>query len=77
MLGALYRRLLRSRGHKKAVVALAHRLVTLAYHVLAQQRPYQDLGPDYFDARHRDRATRRALRTLEHLGYRITLEAAA
>jgi transposase len=77
MLGALYRRLVRSRGHKKAIVAVAHRLATLAYHVLARGMPYQDLGPEYFDARHRDRATRRALRTLEHLGYHVTLEATA
>jgi transposase len=35
--GARYRRVLRHRGHKKAVVAVAHALLVTAYHVLAEQ----------------------------------------
>jgi transposase len=76
-LAARYRRILRHRGHKKAVVALAHALLVTAYHVLARQTTYQELGPDYYDRHHTERATRRAVQTLQQQGYRVSLERAA
>jgi hypothetical protein len=36
-----------------------------------------ELGPDYYDRRHSESLTRRALQTLEQQGYRVTLERAA
>ena len=68
---------MRHRGHKKAVIAVAHAILISAYHVLARQIPYRDLGPDYYDYRHADRVRRRAIATLERQGYRVTLEPAA
>ena len=76
-LAARYRRVMRHRGHKKAVIAVAHAILISAYHVLARQIPYRDLGPDYYDYRHADRVRRRAIATLERQGYRVTLEPAA
>lgn len=76
-LGARYRRIMRHRGHNTAVVAVAHSLLVTAYHVLARQVPYRELGADYFDRRHAERTTRRAIQTLERQGYRVTLVAAA
>jgi transposase len=75
--GARYRRLLRHRGHRKAVLAVAHALLRTVYHVLAQGGPYQEPGPDYYDRRHAQRVTRRAIRQLEAQGYRVTLVRAA
>jgi transposase len=75
-LAARYRRV-RHRGHKKAIIAVAHALLVTAYHVLADQTPYRELGADYFDRRHAERTKDRALRALEHLGYRVTLARAA
>ena len=75
--GARYRRLLRHRGHRKAVVAVAHALLRTAYHVLADGTPYRDLGTDYYERRHAHRVTRRAIRQLEAQGYRVTLQPAA
>jgi transposase len=76
-LGARYRRIMRHRGHKKAVVAVAHALLRAAYHVLVGRRSYRDPGPDYFDRKHAVRVTRRAVQALERQGYRVTLEPAA
>lgn len=45
-LSARYRRIMRHRGHKKAVVAVAHAILVAAYHLLARQVPYRELGPD-------------------------------
>jgi transposase len=74
---ARYRRIMRHRGHKKAVLAVAHAMLVTAYHLLARHSTYQELGADYFDRRHAERATRRAVALLEQQGYRVTLERAA
>jgi transposase len=74
---ARYRRVMRHRGHKKAVIAVAHAMLVTVYHVLARQTPYRELGADYYDHRHLQRARRRAVETLERQGYRVMLEPAA
>jgi transposase len=74
---ARYRRIMRHRGHKKAVLAVAHAMLVTAYHLLARQTTYHELGADYFDRRHGERVTRRAVQLLERQGYRVTLERAA
>lgn len=76
-LSALYQRIKRRRGHQRAVVAVAHQILTIAYHLLARDTTYEELGPDYFQQRHRERHTRRYVRQLEQLGYRVTLAPAA
>ena len=73
-LQARYQRLKRHRGHKKAVVAVGHQILEIAYYIMRDGVTYQELGADYFDRRHRDRAIRRHVRQLEALGYRVTLE---
>jgi len=35
-------------GSKKAVIAVAHSVLVIVYHVLAKAEPYQELGADYF-----------------------------
>jgi transposase len=76
-LAARYRRVMRHRGHKKAVVAVAHAMLRAVYHVLADGTPYRDPGPDYYDRRHAQRVTRRAIELLERQGYHVVLEPAA
>jgi transposase len=76
-LAARYRRVMRHRGHKKAVVAVAHAILRAVYHILADHTPYRDPGPDYYDRRHTHRVTRRAVEMLERQGYRVVLEPAA
>lgn len=67
-IGARYRRVLRHRGHKKAIVAVAHHLLVTAYHLLARHTNYHEAGLDYYDRRHRERVARRAVHTLEQQG---------
>jgi transposase len=73
-LQARFRRGLRRRGPKKAVVAVAHALLRVVYHVLADGTVYREAGADYYDRHQSQRVTRRALQTLERQGYRVTLE---
>jgi transposase len=76
-LRARYQRLARHRGHQKAIVALARTLVTTAYYVLARDTTYHELGAVYFDQRNQEQVKRRALRTLQRLGYTVSIETAA
>jgi transposase len=75
-LQARYYRIKRHRGHKKAVVAVGHQILEIAYYVLRDAVTYQELGADYFERRDRERTTRRHVKQLEALGYTVTLNAA-
>jgi transposase len=74
---ARYRRVMPHRGHNKATVAVAHAMLRTIYHMLAEGTTYRELGAEYYDRRHKQRVTRRAIQTLERLGYRVVLESAA
>jgi transposase len=76
-LAARYLRLRRRRGEKTAIVAIAHALLVIAYHVIAESATYRDLGFDYWDRRATERARRHAIALLERQGYRVILERAA
>jgi transposase len=72
-----YLRVKRRRGHKKAIVAVAHSILVAAYYILRDEVPYQELGDDYFVRREdQERLTRRLVRQLEKLGQVVTLEPA-
>ena len=73
-LEAQYRRLAARRGKKRAIVAVGHTILVIAYHMLRDGTLYQDLGSLYFDERDRTAAERRAVGRLEALGYRVILE---
>jgi transposase len=73
-LAALYHRIAARRGRKRALVAVAHAILVIVYHVLLRKQSYQELGGDYFDERERQMIERRAVRRLEQLGYRVQLQ---
>lgn len=70
---AQYRRLAGKRGKKRAIVAVAHSLLTVAYCMLRFDRKYQDLGANHFDRISRDRIRRYHIKRLESLGYKVEL----
>lgn len=72
-LSAFYHRIARRRGKQKAIMALAHKVLVILYHVLRDKKPYTDLGADYFDKLDLARIERQAVRRLEQLGYAVTL----
>jgi len=72
-LSAQYRRLVARRGKKRAMMAVAHSLLIIIYHILKHDVEYRDLGPDYFD-KHNGRSLERYLvKRLEGLGYDVNL----
>ena len=75
--GAQFRRLAKRRGEKRAIIAVAHSLLTVIYHVLRDGTVYEDLGADYFDRLAPQRHVRYHLRRLAELGYAVTFAPAA
>jgi transposase len=76
-LQARYHRIKRHAGHKKAVVAVGHQILEIAFYVMRDSVTHSELGADYFDRRHQDRAVRRPVRQLETLGFHVTIDRAA
>jgi transposase len=73
-LAAQYHRLAARRGRKRAIVAVAHSLLTIVYYVLERREPYHDLGANYFDERDQTAVEQRLIRRLEKLGYQVILQ---
>jgi transposase len=77
-LQALYRRLVGRRGKKRALVAVAHRLLVIIYNVLKKGQTYHELGADYLleEPPDKERLKRRLLKRLEKLGVKVTVQQA-
>jgi len=72
-LSAQFARLSARRGRKKAIVAVAHSILVIAYRLLERREDYKDLGGDYFDRRQPQVTTNRLVGRLQQLGYEVTL----
>jgi transposase len=73
-LNTLYHRVARRRGRKKAAVAVCHTILVMAYHILKNHVPYQELGADYFDLLNATHIKHHFVHRLEGLGFKVTLE---
>jgi transposase len=67
-------RLKARRGYKRAIVAVAHKILVAIYHMLSHQVCYNELGDLYLDKLNRHTLTRNLVHRLERLGYAVTLE---
>jgi len=76
-LSALYHRIVRRRGDKRAIFAVAHSIIVIIFNMLKSGTPYQDLGELYFDKHDQERVVRRTVKRLEKLGYSVTLQVAS
>jgi transposase len=73
-LSALYHRIVRRRGDKRAILAVAHSIIVIIHNMLRSGTTYQDLGYLYFDRRDQEHTVRRAVQRLEKLGYKVSLQ---
>ena len=78
-LAARYRRLARRRGPNKAAVAVAHSILIILWHLIADPtQRYRDLGIDYYEQRRDpEREARHLAAKIVALGYTVTLEPTA
>ncbi len=76
-LAAKYKRVAARRGAKRAIMAVAHRLLIIAYHVIARREPYHELGADYLERRRPTAVVDRLVQRLRQLGVDVTVTADA
>ena len=76
-LGARYRRLAQRMPKKKALVATGNSMLTIIHALLSDPAArYTDLGAGYYEHRmHVRRQARNHVRSLERLGYHVTIQA--
>ena len=72
-LAAKYQRVAARRGAKRAIMAVAHRLLIIAYHVIARREPYRELGADYLERRRSPATVDRLVHRLRQLGVEVTV----
>jgi transposase len=70
-LGGFYRRIRAKHGAAPAVVATAHKLARIVYHMLKYRQDYHDPGADYYEQQYRDRVVRTLTRRAAELGFRL------
>jgi transposase len=75
-LSAFYRRMCMRKGAPKAVMALAHHLIVIAYQVLSRGEEYVEMGGDYYDQRNKPKVVARLVMRLTKLGYWVDLKPA-
>jgi transposase len=69
-----YFRLKARRGALRAAVAIGHKILIAAYHILSKGVPYSELGEAYLDQRDQGRTADNLVRRLERLGFNVRLE---
>jgi transposase len=75
---AHYHRIARRRGPNKAIVAVAHSILTVVWHVLTTGEPYEELGADYYEKRRQpEQQLQRHINALAKLGYTVQVSPAA
>ena len=73
-LSAQFQRLRVRRGPKRAAIAVAHSILVIVYHLLANpEASYRELGGDYFLQKNKGQQERRAVNILQTLGYQVQL----
>jgi transposase len=73
-LAAQYKRLVKRMGKKKALVAVGHSILVMAYHVIKNKEGYKELGGDYFDKKNKEQQKSRLIKQLESMGLKVTVE---
>jgi transposase len=77
-LGVKFWKIAKRRGQQRAIIAIAHTLVEICWHLLNTDTTYNEIGPDYLnDKDHPDRRKKHLVHQLEHLGYTVELQKTA
>ncbi|MDQ2949744.1 MAG: IS110 family transposase [Acidobacteriota bacterium] len=75
-LAAFFYRKSGKHGIRKAIVALAHRILVIAFCILRDGTEYKEVGGDYFDKINPERTRSRLVRRLQRLGHKVILMSA-
>lgn len=70
-LGDFYRRMRAKHGSPSAIVATAHKLARIIYHMLKYQEEYKDPGEQYYQEKYQKRTLRNLQQKAKKLGYQL------
>jgi transposase len=73
-LSAFYRQIMRRQGKQKAVMAVTHKILVIAWNLLTTGALYDDPGAAALCKNNHEQRRRRAIRQLESLGYQVTVK---
>lgn len=77
-LAVRFRRIAKRRGDQRALIAIAHTILVICWHLLTDNTTYNELGTDYLAGKDQpDRRRKHLIAQLEQLGYTVELTAAA
>lgn len=65
---SLYCRIASHRGKKRAIVAVAHAMLKVIWHMLKDKKPYIEFGADYHDKKNGEAKIKGCFKRLERLG---------
>jgi transposase len=72
-LRAFFFRLMYRKGWGKAIVALGHKLLVIAYEIMKTRTPYYELGADYYDQLNPEKTIQRLVQRLGKLGVEVAI----
>ena len=76
-LNAKYQSLVGRRGKKRALIAVGHKILIMAYHIIKNGVPHKELGNYYLLHRREDKIVKNHVKRLHDLGYEVELKKAA
>ncbi len=59
------------------MIAVGHKILVMAYHIIKNGVPYKELGKDYLLHRRKDKIVKNHIKRLRDLGYEVELKKAA
>jgi transposase len=68
-----FRRLKQRRGHKRALVAIAHAMLVTIYYMIKKGEPYRELGANFVTDYENGRKKDDLIKQLQKLGYSVSL----
>lgn len=69
-----YDSLVGRRGKKRALVAIGHKILIAAYHILQDKVEYKELGEEYLHEIRKEKQINRHLQLLKELGLEIEIK---
>ena len=75
-LSSQFKRIAARRGPKRALMAVAHTMLVIGYHMLKNGYGYRELGGNYLEQINKDQLQRYFTKRLQKLGFKVSVEPA-
>jgi transposase len=72
-IGAYYRAMRARLGPKQAIVATAHKIARIVYHLLKTGEPYREESDAEYERKHQERELKHLTRRAQKLGYTLNV----